>query len=97
MTDPLHSPEIKTQEISDSQPAVRRSLQYLFDDIFVRAPAAPKATVTCEPFSNDAPPPSGQAMRVPPKNHIPKKTTLHLPPCPRTESDNATSRSVSSA
>ena len=96
MTDPLHSPEIKTQEISDSQPAVLRSLQYLFDDIFVNAPAAPKATVTCEPFSNDAPPPSGQVMRDPPKSHISKKTTLHLPPFPRTESDNATSRGVSS-
>lgn len=97
MTDPLYTPGIKAQEISDSQPAVRQGLQYLFDDIFVNAPTAPKATVTCEPFSNDAPPPSGQAMRDAPKSHIPKKTTLHLPPCPRTESDNATSCSVSSA
>lgn len=97
MTHPLYSPEITAEEISDCQPGVRRSLQYLFDDIFVRAPAAPIATVTCGPFSNDTPPPSGQAMRDPPEGHIPRKATLHLPPCPRTESDSAASRSVWSA
>ena len=96
MTHPRYNPEIADEATGDCQPGVRRNLQYLFDDIFVNAPAAPTATVTCEPFNNDTPPPSGQAMRDSPESRIFKKATLHLPPCPRTESDNAVSRSASS-
>lgn len=96
MTHPRYNPEITDEATSDGQPGVRRNLQYLFDDIFVNVPAAPTPTATCEPFNNDTPPPSGQAMRDSPESRIFKKATLHLPPCPRTESDNATSRSVSS-
>ena len=96
MTTPRYDPEITDETTGDCQPGMRRNLQYLFDDIFVNAPAAPTATITCEPFNNDTPPPSGQAMRDSPESRIFRKATLHLPPCPRTESDNATSRSVSS-
>ena len=90
MTHPFFVPEIAADPISGSQSGPRRSLQYLFDDVFVREPATQAAALTCEPFSNDTPAPSGQTMREPPESHAPKRSTLHLPPCRRTESCGAT-------
>ena len=96
MSIPFFKPEITADEIKDSQPSVRRSLQYLLDDIFVRAPPAYAPTVACEPFSNDTPPPSGQTMREPPENSTPKKRTLHLPSTPHGGIDHASSAPTAS-
>ena len=94
MTHSFDDSRITANDIRDHQPGVRRSLQYLFNDIFVRAPAAPQIAATCAPFSNDTPPPSGETMREPPVENTPKKPGLHLPPCPRIESDTTASGSV---
>ena len=96
MTHPFDDSRITANDIRDHQPGVRRSLQYLFNDIFVRALAAPQIVATCAPFSNDTPPPSGETMREPPVGNTPKKPGLHLPPCPRIESDTTANGSVSS-
>ena len=96
MSPPFFRPEITADEIKDGQPNARRSLQYLFDDVFVRAPAALAAAVACEPFSNDTPPPSGQTMREPPEDSTPKRRTLHLPSAPHGELDNASSAPTAS-
>lgn len=95
MTDPSCSVDITADDSSDRQPGVRYSLQYLFNEIFVSAPKVlPVAAAACLPFSNDTPPPSGETMREPPEGYSPRKPGLHLPPCPRTESDSLTSRRV---
>jgi hypothetical protein len=91
MTHPFFAPDINAESTSGGQRGPRRSLQYLFDDVFVREPAAQAAALVCEPFSNDTPAPSGQTMREAPEDNAPKRLTLHLPPCRRTESQGATS------
>ena len=90
MTHPFFTPDITADLTSGSQSSPRRSLQYLFDDVFVREPAAQAAALACEPFSNVTPAPSGQTMRKPPESNAPQRPTLHLPPCRRTESSGAT-------
>ena len=96
MTHFFDDSKITVNDTRDRQPGVRRSLQYLFNDIFVRAPAAPPITAAiCTPFSNDTPPPSGETMREPPVGNTPKKPGLHLPPCPRIESDTTATASGS--
>ncbi len=94
MSPPLFRPEITADELNDGKPSVRRSLQYLFDDVFVRSPAAQAAAVACEPFSNDTPPPSGQTMREPPEDCTPKRRTLHLPSAPHSELDRPISEPI---
>ena len=91
MTHPFFTPEITAEEISGCQSGVRRSLQYLFDDVFARGPAAQAAGPTCEPCSNDTPAPSDRTMREAPPSNAPKRPTLHLPPCAHSEADSTES------
>ncbi len=85
MTHPFFTPEITAEEISGCQSGPRRSLQYLFDDVFVREPTAQATALTCGPFYNDAPAPCGQTMHEAPPSNAPKRPTLHLPPSRRIE------------
>jgi hypothetical protein len=87
MTNPFFKPELTAEDSATGPTGARRSLQYLFDDVF--APDA-HAAVVCEPFSNDTPAPSGQTMREPPYEIPPKRPTLHLPSCPRGEPGSRT-------
>lgn len=89
MTSIVFKPDITADKISDAQPNVRSSFQHLLVDAFVHTPAAPKAAVVCEPFSNDTPPPSGQTMREPPEDCAPKRPTLHLPSAPQDEANTS--------
>ena len=89
MTSIVFKPDITADKISDAQPNVRSSFQHLLVDAFVHTPAAPKAAVVCEPFSNDTPPPSGQTMREPPEDCAPKRPTLHLPSTPQDEANTS--------
>ena len=92
MSPPFFRPEITADEIKASQSSGHHSLQYLFDDVFVRAPAA----VACEPFSNGTPPPSGQTMHEPPEDNTPKRRTLHLPFTPLLAPDAPISEPIAS-
>ena len=79
MTQPFFKPEITAEKTSDAESGPRRSQQYLVDDVSVQKPCAQAAAMMSEPFSNDTPAPSGQTMREPPTDPVPKRPTLHLP------------------
>ena len=89
MTPFIFKPKIPADEIDEVQPSVRRSLQYLFDDVFVQTPQAPRTAVVCDPFSNDTPPPSGQTMHEPPEDCAPKRPMLHLPSASQGEANSS--------